>query len=72
MLLLSGIVIVQCLVCHGVRVHAADFVFRGDLFGRVSSCCMEDACLVQEMALVQQLASCPRPALVQFGEQKML
>ena len=56
----AGIVVAQCLVCHGVRVHAGDRGFRGDLFGRVSSCCMEDACLyvlVQEMALVQQLAS---------------
>ena len=56
MLLLSGIVVAQCWVCHGVRVHAANLVFRGDSLGRVSSCCMEDACLVQEMALVQQLA----------------
>lgn len=56
----AGIVVAQGLVCHGVRVHAGDLVFRGDLLGRVSSCCMEGSCLcvlVQQMALVQQLAS---------------
>ena len=56
----AGIVVAQCLVCHGVRVHAGDLVVRGDSLGRVSSCCMENACLyvlVQEMSLVQQLAS---------------
>ena len=56
----TGVVVAQGLVCHGVRVHAGDLVFRGNALGRVSSCVMEGGALfvlVHEMREVERLSS---------------